>query len=289
MFFHSRELQYEVRVDKPNPIFARMLQQAIGGVEGEIRVCLQYLFQAWGARGPVKYRDMLLETGTEEIGHIEMLSTAVALNLENAPLSLKQDIAMDGVAGAILGGMNIQHALSSGLAAMPVNSDGVPFDCSHVYASGNLAGDMYANVAAEATGRTLAVRLYNMTDDPGMKDMLSYLIARDTMHQNQWLAVIEELGGAEAHPIPNSFPQSEENQQFSYSFVSTLHDASQPVHGGRWTQGPSIDGNGQFNITRQPGAPMPPLGAARSDSGAQADQIGATGVVKGVMSKMKVP
>lgn len=46
MFFHDKRLQFEVRVEKPNPLFAKMLQQAIGGVEGEIRVCLQYLFQA---------------------------------------------------------------------------------------------------------------------------------------------------------------------------------------------------------------------------------------------------
>lgn len=83
MFYAEKRLQFPVRVDKPNPIFARALQQAIGGVEGEIRVMMQYLFQAWGARGPMKYRDMLLNTGTEEMGHIEMLSTAVALNLEN--------------------------------------------------------------------------------------------------------------------------------------------------------------------------------------------------------------
>ena len=42
--------------------------------------------------------------------------------------------------------------------------------------------------AAEATGRTLAVRLYNATNDAGMRDMWSFLIARDTMHQQQWLA-----------------------------------------------------------------------------------------------------
>ena len=62
--------------------------------------------------------------------------------------------------------------LSTGLAAFPANSDGVPFDMSHIYASGNIAADMYCNVAAEATGRTLAVRLYNATNDAGMRDML---------------------------------------------------------------------------------------------------------------------
>lgn len=39
-------------MDDPDPVFARQLQQAIGGVEGEIRVAMQYLFQGFGARGP---------------------------------------------------------------------------------------------------------------------------------------------------------------------------------------------------------------------------------------------
>jgi Mn-containing catalase len=36
MFFHDKRLQYKVWVDKPNPQIARLLQQAIGGIEGEI-------------------------------------------------------------------------------------------------------------------------------------------------------------------------------------------------------------------------------------------------------------
>ena len=157
-------------------------------------------------RGDNKYREMLLNTGAEEIGHIEMLATAVALNLQNASLSAQEETAADPVAGAVLNGMNLRHILSTGLAALPVDASGVPFDMSHVYASGNIAG-VYANVTAEATGRTLAVRLYHMTNDPGMKEMLSFLIARDTMHQNQGPAVIEELGGVDVQvPVPNSFP-----------------------------------------------------------------------------------
>uniref|UniRef100_UPI001C30F54E manganese catalase family protein n=1 Tax=Deinococcus sp. GbtcB9 TaxID=2824754 RepID=UPI001C30F54E len=77
MFCYDRKLQYPVRVETPDPRFARLLQQAIGGVEGEIRVCLQSLFQAFGARGPVKYGEMLLYSVAKEIGHIEMLATAV--------------------------------------------------------------------------------------------------------------------------------------------------------------------------------------------------------------------
>src|SRR3712207_3337937 len=246
MFYTDGKLQFPVRVETPNPLFARALQQAIGGVEGEIRVMMQYLFQGWNSRGPKKYRDMLINTGTEEIGHIEMLSTAVARNLEGAPLSFQEAAAADPVAGAVMGGMNLCHILSTGLGATPENANGVPFNASHVYASGNTAADMYANVAAEATGRALAVRLYNMTDDPGMKDMLSFLIARDTMHQQQWLAVIEELGGHKGVlPIPNSFPQAKENTEFSYAFVSTGVDGIAPPQ-GRFNTGPSLDGKGEF-------------------------------------------
>jgi Mn-containing catalase len=247
MFYQDGKLQYPVRVDTPSPLFAKMLQQAIGGVEGEIRVALQYLFQAFGSRGPAKYRDMLLNTGTEEIAHIEMLATAVALNLEGAPNVLKDQIAQqDPAVAAVLGGMSPRHYLSAGLAALPTNAEGVPFDTSHVYASGNIVGDMYANVTAEATGRTLATRLYQLTDDTGMRDMLSFLIARDTMHQQQWLAVIEELGGeAEVLPVPNTFPQEQENQDYNYVYLTTSVDGTGPE--GRWSSGPSLDGNGEFS------------------------------------------
>jgi len=264
MFYHDGKLQYRVKVDKPNPIFAKMLQQAIGGIEGEIRVCLQYLFQAWNARGPKKYRDMLLETGTEEISHIEMLSTAVALNLEGADYALKEKLASENPAvEAVLGGMNPRHVLSSGLGAMAVDSSGVPFNGAYVVGTGNIAADMHANVTAEAGGRALATRLYEVTDDAGMKDMLAFLIARDTMHQNQWLAALEELGNP--HPVPNSFPQEQENQEFNYVFLSTKRDPQQAVDPKtRWTTGTSVDGKGTFSFRlAEPQGHEPMLGMAK--------------------------
>ncbi len=275
MFYHDGgKMQYPVRVDKPSPIFAKALQQAIGGIQGEIRVCLQYLFQAWGARGPAKYRDLLLETGTEEIAHIEMLATAVALNLEGAPLE-QEEAAKDPVVYAALGGMNIQHVIGTCMAAMPVDSEGVPFNCSHVYASGNTAADMLANATAEATGRMLACQLYRMTNDKGMRDMLAYLVARDTMHQNQWMAAWEELGGPKNHPIPNSFPQELENQDVNYSFMSFgVEGVGFEPPTGNWSQGQSFDGRGQ-NKTVQMRAlgEKPKLGPASPNAAVQQSQL----------------
>jgi len=283
MFYTDKKLQYPVRVEKPSPLFAKLLQQAIGGVEGEIRVCMQYFFQAWGSRGPVKYRDMLMNTATEEIGHIEMLATAIALNLENAPVALQEEAARDGVVNAVLGGMNPRHVLSTGLSALPVNSNGVPFDMSHIYASGNIAADMYCNVAAEATGRTLAARLYNATDDPGMRDMLAFMIARDTMHQEQWLSVLEELGPSHL-PVPNSFPRSQENTDFAYNFFITTLDGVGSQANQPWTNGKAPDGQGTFTtFAAKPLGEEPNLGFGRPESFGQKEQ--AHGTLAGLVSK----
>ncbi len=291
MFYADGKLQFEVRVEEPSPLFAKMLQQAIGGVEGEIRVMLQYLFQAFGARGPAKYRNMLLATGTEEIAHVEMLATAVALNLEGAAPALQEAAAeQDPAVAAVLGGMSPRQYLSAGLAALASDAEGVPFDGSHVYASGNLAADMYSNVTAEATGRALACRLYAMTDDPGMKDMLSFLIARDTMHQQQWLAVIEELGGYEAVlPIPNTFPQDQEQLEVSYAFINPLI-GDLPAPEGRWTSGPSLDGKGEFSLLpAQPTAGVPVLAPPDPITFPEAQQMPGGGVGTDGTQDMSTP
>lgn len=133
---------------------------------------------------------------------------------------------------------------------------------------------MYTNVGAESTGRALATRLWELTDDPGMKDMLGCMIARDTMHQQQWLAVIEELGGYKgALPIPNSFPQSQENQEFSYAFISPNIDGS-GTPSGRWTHGPSLDGKGEFSVLKaEPYGDEPKLGPPQPKGHAQKEQM----------------
>jgi Mn-containing catalase len=247
MFFHHRDLAYTVRVDKPNPVFARMLQQAIGGPEGEMRVMNQYMFQGFGHRGEKKYRDMLLATATEEIGHIEVLATAVAMNLEGAKSEMVDEVVTNPAVAARMGALEPRHFLSGGLAAMPSDANGVPFNAACIDACGNLIANMRANVAAEAIGRTLACRLLELTDDPGMKDMLNFLIARDTMHQQQWLAVLEELGPEQATNAPGDYENTGEHAEHAYAFFNHLMDVPLPAD-ARWTSGPSLDGKGEFTL-----------------------------------------
>jgi Mn-containing catalase len=261
MFFHTSDLAYKVRVDNPNPMYARLLQQAIGGPEGELRVMSQYLFQGFNARGPGRYRDLLLATGTEEIGHVEVLATAVCLNLEGAKSELVDQVATNPVIAARMGGIEPRHFLSTGGGATPADANGVPFSAGYVDTGGNLRADMRANVAAEAIGRTLAARLYEATDDPGMKDMWRFLIARDTMHQQQWLAVLEELED------PANAPGDFENQDPDVAYGFFNHADVEPPADAAWVTGPSLDGKGTFHVEdpRRHGAPRPDLQDAPHD------------------------
>ena len=273
MFFHHKELAYTVRVDKPNPVFARMLQQAIGGPEGELRVMTQYMFQGFGYRGPAKYRDMLLDTATEEIGHVEMLATMVARLLETSPVEAEkaaENGSDGGVVGAVLGGgdtqsaiinaaMNPQHAIVSGGGSTPRDSLGNPWNATYTIASGNLLADMRFNVTAESQGRLQVARLYQLTGDAGVRDMFSFLLARDTMHQNQWLAAIEELkaDGLEDTPVPSNFPQEREMSEVAYKFQNFSEGTESQE--GRWASGSSMDGKGQFEYVAEPEAMGPEM------------------------------
>nr|WP_156791360.1 manganese catalase family protein [Bacillus sp. SG-1] len=245
-----KRIEYEAKPERPDPLFAKKLQEILGGQFGEISVAMQYLFQGWNVRGNGKYKDLLMDTGAEELAHIEMLATMIARLLDGAPVGDLEVAAQDPVIGAVLGGMNPQHAIVSGLGAMPVDSVGNRWTAHYVGASGNLLADFRANLNAESQGRLQAVRLYETTTDRGVKDMLSWLIARDTMHQNQWIAAIKELEAKENVVVPSTFPKELEKQEVSYTLFNLSRGNKSAA--GRWASGPSMDGLGTFNYVEHP-------------------------------------
>ncbi len=243
MYRHIRELQFTSKPEKPDALFAMKLQEILGGQFGEMTVMMQYLWQGWTCRVPGKYKDMILDIGTEEIGHVEMLTTMMARLLEGAPSEVTEKaVAANPVLAAVIGGMNPQHAIVAGGNPMPTNSQGVPWNASYIVASGNLLTDFRSNAAAEGQSRLQTSRNYNMTDDPGVKEMLKFNLARDTFHQQQWLLGIEQLlaDGYTDGVIEDSH-RAEEDQEQNRTFWS-LHEGSRAGE-GRWAQGPTlIDG-----------------------------------------------
>jgi Mn-containing catalase len=276
MFFRTNQFQYHAKPERPDPVYAKQLQEVLGGQWGEISVMMTYLFQGWNCRAAPKYRDMILDIGTEEIAHVEMLATMIARLLESSPVEAQEDAAKNSVVGAIMGGarledailagMNPQHAIVSGSGATPTDSVGYPWNARYTIASGNLLADFRFNVTAESQGRLQVCRLYNLTEDRGVRDMLSFLIARDTMHQNQWLAAIAELEaeGLEGTPVPMNFPQELEKSEVAYQFWNCSEGTDSA--GGRWANGSSPDGKGQFQYIADP----TPMGEAVTEL-AQAD------------------
>jgi Mn-containing catalase len=192
----------------------------------------------------------------------------VARLLETSPVEAEKAVDDGGVVGSVLGGqdtqsaimnaaMNPHHAIVSGLGAVPRDSNGNAWTSDFIVSSGNLMADFRFNVTAESQGRLQAARLYQLTEDAGVRDMLSFLIARDTMHQNQWLAAIEELkaDGLEETPVPVLFPQAQEKAEVAYQFLN--FSEGQESAEGRWASGPSMDGKGEIEYVANP-QPMGP-------------------------------
>ena len=212
MFRHIKDLQFTARPDGPDAAFARRLQEALGGKWGELTLAHQYLFQGWSCRLPGKYKDLLLDVGTEEMAHVEMICTMIARLLQDAPVSVRDAAAEQ----------NPNHLVQAGGGALPMDGNGVPWSGAYVTASGNLLADFHANATAEMQSRLQLARLFHMTDDPGVKQMLRFLIARDTMHQRLWLAAIDELGrdGIEELPVPDAFPDARAEAEHATTYLS---------------------------------------------------------------------
>lgn len=253
MFFHKQELQFKATPEKPDAIYARRMQEILGGQYGEISVAMQYAFQGWNAHLPGKYRDLVFGIAAEEFGHVEMLAVMIAQLLEKAPVEQSEAAAKaDPVLGAVIGGMDVQHAIVAGAGARPVDSNGNPWQGSYITASGNLLADFTANANAEMQGRLQAARIYQMTDDKGVRDLLAFLLARDTMHQNQWTAAAAELRaeGYEDLPVPSNFPISKEVQDVEYKYINFSDGAT--AKEGTWASGPTPDGRGEFSYEEAP-------------------------------------
>lgn len=295
MFRHTDHLQFDVAPEKPDPVYARKLQELLGGEFGEMTVTMQYLMQGWNCRMDGKYKDLIMDVATEEIGHVEMIATMIARLLEGAPATEStKAAAADPVVAAVLGGMDPQQAIVSGGGPTLSDSNGVPWNGRFIVAGGNLLADFYSNVAAEAQSRLQTARLYNMTDDPGVKDMLKFNLARDTYHQNMWLAAIEELkaDGLSGTVAPTALLDEEHTEHAGTLWH--LSDGTQSDQ-GRWATGTAPDGVHTNSFLPDPvalggkaGAPPPDPQLYDTYDGSRGEpRSSAMGTEKGLMGKVK--
>src|SRR3954467_15276919 len=92
MFYHIKELQFNARVSKPDPRFAKLLLEQFGGGNGELKAAMQYFVQAFTAKKPYpdKY-DLLMDIATEEFSHLEIVGATIQMLLTGVNGQLKQE------------------------------------------------------------------------------------------------------------------------------------------------------------------------------------------------------
>ena len=69
MFKHEKQLFHPVEVEQPNPQYAALLQEQLGGGNGELKAAMQYMSQSFRIRNP-KIKDLFMDIAAEELSHI---------------------------------------------------------------------------------------------------------------------------------------------------------------------------------------------------------------------------
>lgn len=78
MFQHEKTLFHPVGVEKPNPQYAALLQEQLGGANGELKAAMQYLSQSFRIQDP-EIKDLFLDIAAEELSHMEMVAQTIHL------------------------------------------------------------------------------------------------------------------------------------------------------------------------------------------------------------------
>jgi Mn-containing catalase len=172
---------YTVRVDTPDPKFGNMLLEQFGGANGELAAAMQYSIQGLNCDDPAR-KDMLMDIGTEELSHLEIVGTLARMHLK--PMKTSRKAAETDPLIAIAGGGGV------GLC----NSMGDAWTADYLKITGELDVDLRSNIAAEARAKIVYERLINFCDDPGTKDALQFLMTREITHMKAFTAALESMG-----------------------------------------------------------------------------------------------
>lgn len=246
MFVHNKRLQYTVRVAEPNPGLANLLLEQFGGANGELAAAGRYFTQALAEDDPGR-KDLLMDIATEELSHLEVVGSIIVMLNKGAKGRMAEGVEEEGeLYRSLHGAGNDSHitALLYGAGAPLINSAGVPWTAAYVDSIGEPTADMRSNIAAEARAKIVYERLMNVTDDPGVKEALGFLMTREIAHQLSFEKAL--------HSIQPNFPQGK--LPGMPEFTNVYFNMSQGAESmrGPWNQGddwefvedpsPAVDG-----------------------------------------------
>jgi len=188
MFAHNKRLQYTVRVSEPNPGLANLMLEQFGGPQGELAAAMRYFTQAVSEDDPGR-KDMLYDIATEELSHLEIIGHIIAMLNKGAKGQLAEAIDSEADLYRKLNGAgNDSHVtqLLYGAGTPLINSAGVPWTAAYIDTIGEPTADLRSNIAAESRAKIVYERLIALTEDPGVKEALTFLMTREVAHQKSF-------------------------------------------------------------------------------------------------------
>jgi len=206
MFYHVKDLQFNARVSRPDPVFANILLEQFGGENGELAAAMQYFTQAFGAKlpHPDKY-DMLMDIAIEEFSHLEIVGATIQMLLKGVNGEMKDAADSSEIMAVMDGKATRESIIHEALSANPhfpilssggprlTNSQGIPWCASYIHSNGDLTVDLRTNLASESRAKLVYEHLMKFTDDPYVKETLSFLMTREVAHYKMFEAALDTI------------------------------------------------------------------------------------------------
>jgi len=226
MYHHIKKLMYTVHIGTPDPKFGNMLLEQFGGANGELAAAMQYSIQGLNCDDPER-KDMLMDIGTEELSHLEVVGTLARMHLK--PLKNNRESAEIDPLIAIAGG--------GGVALH--NSVGDAWTADYLKITGELDVDLRSDIAAEARAKIVYERLINFTDDAGTIAALQFLMTREITHMKAFTVALESMG---KNPFSiGSIPPTTELVRQYFDDSTGVGDLGEPNARGPWNEGDDIE------------------------------------------------
>ena len=173
MFKHEKLLFHPVEIEKPNPQYAALLHEQLGGGNGELKAAMQYMSQSFRIRD-AEIKDLFLDIAAEELSHMEMV--AQTINLLNG-----HDVSAASVpAGEIQ--THVQLGLNPGL----INASGYSWTADYVTVTGDLCADLLSNIASEQRAKVVYEYLYRQIADKKVRETNDFLLKREEAHNQMF-------------------------------------------------------------------------------------------------------
>ena len=173
MFKHEKMFFHPVSVEKPNPQYAALLQEQLGGGNGELKAAMQYMSQSFRIKDP-EIKDLFLDIAAEELSHMEMV--AQTINLLNG-----HDVDSEKVPSG-----EIQTHVILGLNPGLINASGYSWTADYVTVTGDLCADLLSNIASEQRAKVVYEYLYRQIDDKKVRETIDFLLNREEAHNQMF-------------------------------------------------------------------------------------------------------